>query len=177
MKKLMYIVTGLLIMSTGAVNAQKIGHVNSQEILLELPDYKAAEAQMKSYQEEKMADYEKMKAKYESMVTSYNVNKAKNTEAQNKLLEQDIMDYQNSIQEMEQNITTNLQKREQILMEPLIKKVKDAIAKVAKAQGLNYVLDTGTLIFMDGGTDITPLVKKDLMPAAPATNPGPTGGK
>ncbi len=123
-----------------------------------------------------MSEDDKMKNKLQGMINKYNADKDKMTEAQRKIAEQDIVEYQTRLEEFEQSVTTNMQKREQILMEPLIKQVKDAINKVAKAQGLNYVFDTGTLIYMDGGTDITPAVKKDLAPAAPTT-PGPTGGK
>lgn len=184
MKKLLYIITAALILGTGAAHAQKIGHVNSQEILFELPAYKDAEAKMKEFTTERMKDYEALKTKYQQLMNEYNVLKEKKaSEAELKLKEEDIMSIQSRIDGFEQEYQTNLQKREQILMEPLIKQVKDAISKVAKAQGLNYVVDTGTLLYIDGGTDLSPLVKKELnittAPAGPTTptTPAKTPGK
>ncbi len=82
------------------------------------------------------------------------------------------MDMEKRLGEFEQNTTANLQKKEQLLMDPMVKRVKDAIAKVAKAQGVNYVLDTGTLVYYEGGNDLQALVKKELdtVPAKTPTN-------
>jgi len=49
-------------------------------------------------------------------------------------------------------------------MEPIIKKARDAIAAVAKANGFSYVIDSGTgaLLYYPEGEDLLPLVKKQL---------------
>jgi outer membrane protein len=181
MKKVLLIITGVIMLGAGAANAQKLGHVNSQEILFALPDYKKADASMQEFTKERMGEYEKMKTKLETMMNDYETKKPTMSEPERKLKEQDIMSYQNNIGTFEQEYQTNLEKRQQILMEPLVKQVKDAIAKVAKAQGLNYVVDTNTLLYSEGGNDITPLVKKDLGivdaptgPTTPTNTPGKT---
>lgn len=183
MKKVLLIITGA-IMLAGAANAQKLGHVNSQEVLFALPDYKKADASMQEFTKERMGEYEKMKTKLETMIANYERDQATMSDAQRKIAQQDINSFQNNISTFEQEYQTNLEKRQQILMEPLVKQVKDAIAKVAKAQGLNYVVDTNTLLYSEGGNDITPLVKKDLGivdtptgPAGPTNTPTKTPGK
>jgi outer membrane protein len=57
-----------------------------------------------------------------------------------------------------------LQEQEQKMLEPLQKKVKDAIDKVAKAGKFSYIFDisTGVALYHEGGIDITELVKKEL---------------
>lgn len=153
---------GVLMLTTSVANAQKTGHVNSQELVTALPDYKLAEAEIKKYRDEMMAEYDKMKAKYEMMIQAYQKDAPTLTDAMKQSREADIIDYEKRMQEFETNVTNNMQKKEQLLMEPLVKKVRDAIGKVAKAQGINYVFDTGTLIFTEGGNDLQPLVKKEL---------------
>lgn len=183
MKNLVLIITGVILLGAGTVQAQKIGHVNSQEVLFGLPDYKNAEAKMKEFTDERMKIYNTLKAKLDDQIAKYNKLKADVNANQTdlKILEAEIMETQKNIENFEQEYQKNLQDREQLLMEPLIKKVKDAIAKVAKAQGINYVVDTNTLLFMDGGNDLTPLVNKELAgptaPANPATPAKTTGGK
>ena len=171
MKKIIYIVAGVLILGTHVANAQKTGHVNSQELVLGLPDYKVAEAEIKKYRDEMMGEYNRMKAIYDKNVAEFERDAPKLDEAMKQSRYADIMDYEKRLGEFEQTTTANLQKKEQILMDPMVKKVKDAIAKVAKAQGINYVLDTGTLVYFEGGNDLQPLVKKELEavpPPAPA---------
>lgn len=162
MKKLIYIIAVALLIATTTANAQKTGHVNSQELVTALPAYKSAELELKKYKDEMEAEYMKMKTKLDKMIEDYKKTSATLNEVNRKVMEQDIIDYENRLGEFEQNTTTNMQKREQMYMEPLIKQVKDAIAKVAKAQGINYVFDTGTLIYVDGGNDLQPAVKKEL---------------
>jgi outer membrane protein len=162
MKKLIYIIAAALLVGTTTANAQKTGHVNSQELVTALPGYKTAEGELKKYKDEMEAEYMKMKTKLDQMVDEYKKTSATMTDVQRKIKEGDIIDFENRLGEFEQTTTQNMQKREQMYMEPLIKQVKDAIAKVAKAQGINYVLDTGTLIYVDGGNDLQPLVKKEL---------------
>lgn len=164
MKKLLYIIAGVFALNTTAVQAQKIGHVNSQELLAALPEYKTAEAEMKKWQTERMAEYEKLKASLQGLYDKYS--KEKNSPVPNQInlqtLETDIQARSQDIERFEQTTEETAQKKEQIYMEPLIKKVKDAIAGVAKEQGINYVLDTGTLIYQEGGNDLNPAVKKKL---------------
>ncbi len=162
MKKLGVLITALLLSGFSLVNAQKIGHVNSQELVIALPGYKQAEGELKKYKDEMEAEFLKMKTKLDAMVDEYKKTSATMNDVTKKVKEQDIIDFENRLGEFEQNFQTNLQKREQTYMEPLIKQVKDAIAKVAKAQSINYVLDTGTLIYLDGGNDLQPSVKKEL---------------
>ncbi|HYG52684.1 MAG TPA: OmpH family outer membrane protein [Flavobacteriales bacterium] len=169
MKNLIYVVAAVLLLGSTTAHAQKIGHVNSQELVTQLPGYKTAEADMKKYKDEMMADYEKMKAKLQQMYDDYKIKGPTMTDVQKKIAEDDIVNYENRIAAFEQEITTNLQKREQMYMEPLIKMVKDAIGKVAKAQNINYVLDTGTLIYQDGGNDLQETVKKELEKMTPGT--------
>jgi outer membrane protein len=176
MKKLIYVVAVVFMLGSTTVNAQKIGHVNSQELVLGLPGYKAATSEMEKYKKERMDEYDLMKAKLQSKYDEYQKNQATMNDMQKKMAGDDIVEYENRIGSYEQDITSSLQKREQMYMEPLIKLVKDAIAVVAKAQGINYVLDTGTLIYQDGGNDLQESVKKELekmaanAPANPANN-------
>ena len=75
--------------------------------------------------------------------------------------EEEIMDLQNRIQEFQTRAQQSLQKKEAEIMEPLIKKAKDAINEVAKANGYTYIFDSGAgaLLYFPEGDDILPLVK------------------
>lgn len=174
MKKLIYIIAGVLFLGANAASAQKVGHVNSQELVLGLPDYNIAKAEIEKFNKDRMADYDIMKAKYDKMVQTFEAEAPTLTDGVKQSRYADILDMEKRLGEFEQQHSQNLQKKEQTLMDPIVKKVKDAIAKVAKAQAVNYVIDTGTLVYYEGGNDLQELVKKELekvnAPATPVNN-------
>ena len=56
MKKVITIVA--LALATISTSAQKLGHINSQEMMVEMKEYKAAEAELERYQGELMRELE-----------------------------------------------------------------------------------------------------------------------
>ena len=76
-----------------------------------------------------------------------------------------MQDMGSRIQQFQQTAQKELGQKEMDLTKPLWEKAQAAIKKVAKAKGLNYVLDAtspGTVLFMEGGIDLMPEVKKEL---------------
>ena len=69
-----------------------------------------------------------------------------------------------NIRQSQQTAAQSLQKKQQELVEPLLKKVKTAIENVAKEKGLQYVLDssTGSSVIVATGEDLYSVVKKKL---------------
>lgn len=69
----------------------------------------------------------------------------------------------NNIRQSQQSAAQNLQKKQQELVEPLLKKGKASIEKIAKAKGLQYVLDSsaGSSVIVATGEDLYAPVKKD----------------
>jgi outer membrane protein len=70
-----------------------------------------------------------------------------------------------------------LQKKQNELLEPMVKKAKKAIEDVAKESGYKQVLDTssGSVLYNDPADDILNLVKKKLNLGAEAATPAPGG--
>ena len=66
------------------------------------------------------------------------------------------------MQDYQVNAQNLIQQRETELLEPMIKRVKDAIEKVATDNKYTYIFDPNILLFSAGGDDIAPLVRKEL---------------
>ena len=86
------------------------------------------------------------------------------TEAVRKLKEKELNDLNTRLQEFNQVAQQELQKKEQELMEPIIKKANEAITEVSKAGGYTVIFETGQMIYFDEAQvkDITPEVKAKL---------------
>ena len=74
-----------------------------------------------------------------------------------------IRDRQN-IQQYQQTVAQDLQKKQADMMRPLIEKARTAIEETASEQGFNYVLDSsaGGSVIIANGIDIMTEVKKKL---------------
>ncbi|WP_343558536.1 OmpH family outer membrane protein [Sphingobacterium sp.] len=170
--------------STQFANAQqKIGHINFADIIQSTPDYKTAEAQLKTLSENKTKEIQgmvtilqtKQKEGTDKLRTRSEANKDTLDPELNKL-GQEIQDMQTRIQSSQQTAQEELGKKEDELITPIQRKVADAVNAVAKEKGMAYVFDISStnIPYFQGGEDLTAAVKSKLgisataAPAAPA---------
>jgi outer membrane protein len=153
---------GLLL--TGTLTAQKIGHVDYGAILSALPDVKNVNTEVQTAKDQ----YTKMGQNLEQKM------QAKYAEAQRlaetgKLTPELEQKYTAEIQKMQEDLEKfaakaeeDLAKKRDDLLQPVLDRIEQAVKDVAKEKGFAYILDSSTLLFMDGGTDITNDVKAKL---------------
>ena len=149
MKKIrtLMIALALFIGATTAVTAQvKVAHIDVQKLLEEMPERKSVEAQLKKLEQSYTNDIQAAIKELQARAEKYQKEIAALTEAQLKARETEFL------------------KKQQELVEPLLKKVKTAIENVAKEKGLQYVLDssTGSSVIVATGEDLYSVVKKKL---------------
>ena len=68
---------------------------------------------------------------------------------------------QQNLQQLQQSDQQDLASRRDAAVKPIIEKLNNAVNKVAKANGFDFIIDATALIY-EGGPDATPLVKKEL---------------
>ncbi|WP_316931220.1 OmpH family outer membrane protein [Chryseobacterium sp. P1-3] len=70
---------------------------------------------------------------------------------------------QEEIAQMQDKAQKDLQAKQDVAFGPIEKKLNDAVEKVAKANGYEYVMDANSPAFLyKAGADATPAVKKEL---------------
>jgi len=164
MKKVLGITMISLMLAASSVNAQKIGHINSQELLLAMPERAQAEKDVQAYAKQLESQLTAMSEEYKTKVADYQSKEATMTETIKKTKVKEITDLETRIKEFQETAQTDLQNKEGELLKPLIEKAKKAIEDVGKENGYTYVLDAsqGTLLVKPDGSDIMPLVKKKM---------------
>lgn len=162
MKKILLLVAAIALFSINAADAQKYGHVNSGEILENMPGVDSLQIKLKAFQ----ADLESM---YESMMTEYQQKKDKfdrevgtMSSAVRQVREKELEDLGIRIQEFQANAQDDLEDKQYELAKPFQDAIQNAINKVAKDHGYSYIFDTKILLYYGNGEDITPMVKKEL---------------
>lgn len=156
-----------LFLSAASISAQnlKFGHINSQELLMAMPERDSAEAKLKKYGKDLQEQIETLQVEFNKKYQDYLQKKATFTDAIREMKEKELSDLQQRSQEFEQTAQQDYQKQQADLMKPIVDKANAAISKVAKANGFIYVFDVSTgavAYFSDQSVDVLPLVKKEL---------------
>lgn len=165
MKKSIVLILLLVTVSFSNAFAQKskIGHVDSQDILMLLPERKEAEQKIQEFAKTLERRLQNMNRDYQEKAEEYQSKEASMTNTEKQSFIREINELEERIQMARQKAQEDLQKQEQELMRPMVDRVKKAIEKVGEEQGFTYVLDASTgVILYEGGEDITSLVKKEL---------------
>ncbi|KAA3642637.1 MAG: OmpH family outer membrane protein [Bacteroidetes bacterium] len=153
----------VMVLST-SVFAQKLGHINSNELLLAMPERNAVEQQIKSYAQELETQLGTMSKEYQAKVQDYQAKEATMTDAIKKDKIKEITNLETRITEFQQTAQNDLQNKEESLLKPIIDKAKKAIEDVAKENNYTYIFDSGVgvLLYQKDSDDIMPMVKKKL---------------
>ena len=168
MKKLI-LSTLLTLLSTCIFCQQKIGHVNSQEIMSNMPDIKVIESKIQKESKKMDEMYADMMTKAQEAAQAFQ--KAQNegeSEAVIKAKYEEALSLEQRVQVFLQDAQQELQNLQNELLAPVIEKVQNAINEVAKNGKFSYILDTGSgfpLILYNegpGSYDLTADVKKKL---------------
>jgi len=163
--KLLLIALALFIGATNFVNAQsKVAHIDTQALVEAMPEMKAAQSQLEKLQKTYDAEIKSMMKEWDAKIKQYDAEGDTKTEEENLKRLQEVQGMQKNIGDYRNQALEDLRKKEVDLLQPILEKARAAIQKVARAQGIQYVLDsaTGNGVILADGTDLLADVKKDL---------------
>lgn len=169
MKKLIkyLLVSTVVLFSVGMLQAQqKFAYVNSQELLQDLPEVKAADAEIKTLQQQMQKKGQEMFESYQTKAMELQ-RKRDAGELSPKQLEAEaekLGEEENRIRQYDNEMQTSILQKQQDLLGPIQEKVNVAIEEVAKADGYTMVFDSssGSILYADEATNITSMVKSKL---------------
>lgn len=168
MKKLQIITLSLfLLAAAGSLKAQKFGHLNSGNLLVQIAETKAADEKLKVYQDSLIALGEakakKLEEDFNSFAMEYRQGNIPPATAQQKQAE--FQQREAELAELEEQIMEQVSARREELIAPILSRVQTAINEVGKEGGYTMIFDTSifnTILFAQDSDDIEPLVKAKL---------------
>tara|TARA_B100001142_G_scaffold315789_1_gene354807 strand:+ start:378 stop:872 length:495 start_codon:yes stop_codon:yes gene_type:complete len=145
-----------------AIAQAKLGHINAQEILMLMPEYKAAEIDLQKHEKKLQTQLEASYAEFQKKEEEFKANESTYDE----LIRNDklnaLQELVNRIQKFERDAQSSIQKKQEELLIPINKKLMDAIQKVSEEGGFTYIFTAEILYSASENNDIGPLVKKQL---------------
>ena len=160
--KTLLIAVTMFIAGNQVINAQsKTAHVEVGEIMAKMPAMLEAQKQLEKLSGTYDTEYKSMVEEYQNKLKKYEQEATTVTDAVNETRSKEVQDMQKRIVDYRDNAQKELQQKESEIVKPIMEKVKTSIAKVGKAKGFQYVLNSEGLLLADG-PNLTADVKKDL---------------
>lgn len=134
----------LFVVSTSAFGQLKIGYLNTQEVLSEMPGRAEVESELNDFVQSKRQELEQRTIAFQDSVASFQQNQENLSENQIRQGEERLAEMEADIQEFQQGLQQQIQQRRGTLLEPLYEKMDEAISTVAEQNDLDFVLNEAT---------------------------------
>ena len=166
LKKIVIGILSVLPISMMAQNSTelKFGHVNSQEVMMEMPQMKDAQTQLEGLAKQYESELTKMNEEYQKKVQDFQALKDVD-EAIKKSRVDEITALEQRITLVKQTANEQIQKKQEALVAPIVEIVKKAIKEVGDENGFFYIYDQSVpaiLYYSPKSVDITQMLKKKL---------------
>ena len=143
--------------------AQKIGHINTQEIMAIMPETKQMSLKLDSLQTSYENQLANMQEEFNKKLTEFQQQQATMTAGVKEFRQQELAEMEQRMQMFYQTVQKELQAKQVEYLQPVQNKLLEAINKVAAAQGCTYVLDKASMLYIaPDALDLTPSVRAEL---------------
>lgn len=162
MKKLIALAV-IMLLPLGAFAQEKIAYVNTQEILMAMPEVNEMNKKLETLNEEYTTELKRMEEEYTKKYEAFVAQQDSLTENIKLRRMQELEDIQQRIQNTYQMAQQDLPKKQEELYMPIQQKMMDAIRAVGNEKGYTYILNPQALLFTsDAAVNATPFVKTKL---------------
>ena len=147
MKKIVIVITALFA-CIGSLSAQKIGYINTEDILGGIPAYESAQTQLNTLSDKYRASIETELGKIESLYQEYQASRNSMSASQRQNAENEIIQKERVVQEKQKIYFGEdgiMAKRAEELIGPIRKAVDKAIEEVARKEGYDLIIDLASM--------------------------------
>jgi len=166
MRRRLNLLSLLLFVGVAAFSQQlKFGNVNTQEILMAMPELKAVQTQLETEYKQKETQLTTMQEDLQKQQESYMKVAETMSPEDRAAKEKELQQMGQKVQNFYMLAQQQLKAKEQELKMPLLQKVQAAIQEVGDENGFIYIFEvtSGVPIFhSEKSVDVTPLVKAKL---------------
>lgn len=156
----------LLLIAPMSVFAQKFGHIKTQEILVAMPDYIKAQTDIQTMQKQYEDEIKRASDELTKKFTAYQEEQANLPKNIQERRQKELQELNQKGMQMQQDAQQELERSWMSMLEPIAKKIDDAIKAVGQEGGYVYIFDLNAtqIPFVNEtlSTDVTGAVKAKL---------------
>ena len=141
-----------------------VAHINTSELIQAMPAMKAAQGQLEKLGKTYEAEIQGMSTELQNKMKQYDAEASTKTDEENQKRLVEVQGMEQNIGQYQRQAQQDMQDKNLELLKPITETAKTAILKVARAQGVDYVLDStqGGGVIMADGKNLLDDVKKEL---------------
>jgi outer membrane protein len=151
-------------MSLSSFSQTKVGTVNNEYILSQMPEIKGVEEKLKVYSAKLDSTIQDKYTAYREVVADYNEKEEEGmNDVMKKIKQKEIVDLEEDLKKLQQNSSQMLQIQQDEYLRPLYNKIGKAIETIVKEEGFTQIFDeNNSIIYIDPKFDITLKVLEKL---------------
>ncbi len=154
------LIVGILVtLMISPVFAQKLGYVNSQRIFAEYQEYVDAQTKLNEIKAQYQKEYDQLNQDYQQLIKTYKDQSIMLSPDRKAEMEKQIEQKALAVKQYEYNKLGpqgEFYKKQSEIGAPIMKKINDAINKIAEADGLDFVFDGASgLLYAKPEYDLT----------------------
>ena len=156
----------LLLIAPMSLFAQKFGHIRTQEILTIMPEYTKAQTDIQTMQQQYEDEMKRLQDEINKKFAAYQQEQANLPKNIQERRQKELQELNERGMQMGQDAQQQLQQSWMQMLEPIAKKIDDAIKAVGQEGGYIYIFDLNAtqipFINETQSTDVTSAVKAKL---------------
>ena len=156
----------LMLVLPMSVFAQKFGHIKTQEILTVMPEYAKAQTDIQTMQKQYEDEMKRLQDEINKKFAAYQQEQANLPKNIQERRQKELQELNERGMQMGQDAQQQLQQSWMQMLEPIAKKIDDAIKAVGQEGGYIYIFDLNAtqipFINEAHSTDVTAAVKAKL---------------
>ena len=156
----------LMLILPMSVFAQKFGHIKTQEILTAMPEYTKAQTDIQTMQKQYEDEMKRVEDEFQKKFAAYQQEQANLPKNIQERRQKELQELSERGMQMQQDAQQQLQQSWMQMLEPIAKKIDDAIKTVGQEGGYVYIIDLNAtqIPFVNEtlSTDVTGAVKTKL---------------
>ena len=156
----------LLLIAPMSIFAQKFGHIRTQEILTIMPEYTKAQTDIQTMQQQYEDEMKRLQDEINKKFAAYQQEQANLPKNIQERRQKELQELNERGMQMQQDAQQQLQQSWMQMLEPIAKKIDDAIKAVGQEGGYIYIFDLNAtqipFINETQSTDVTSAVKAKL---------------
>ena len=156
----------LLLIAPMSLFAQKFGHIRTQEILTIMPEYTKAQTDIQTMQKQYEDEMKRLQDEINKKFAAYQQEQANLPKNIQERRQKELQELNERGMQMQQDAQQQLQQSWMQMLEPIAKKIDDAIKAVGQEGGYIYIFDLNAtqipFINETQSTDVTSAVKAKL---------------
>ena len=157
----------LTVATFSTLTAQKYGHLNLGNLIMNTPEAEAADKDLVTYSDQLVAElkkkFEVLQADAEKLQEEYNSGKLSQIKAGEQ--ESLLIKREQALRQEEVEIGNKVAKKREELLVPILNKVESALKELGKEEGYMIIFDTSifnAVLYLEESDDVMPKIKAKL---------------